>query len=76
MQSISLSLIVSSAKDRANGYIEEVLNRGKINGSCVTLSDDDYNYIKNNFSLSSDKKQSARVAFIDPSANIKVSRLF
>jgi len=49
MPSIDLSLISSSTKDRANGYIEEILKRGKIVGSYVELSDSDYNYIKNNF---------------------------
>jgi hypothetical protein len=73
---ITLSELVYAAKTKPLGFLEEALRRGVVKNECLELSDGDYEFIKNNFSLSSDKKQSARVAFIDPSANIKVSRLF
>jgi len=71
MPSIDLSLISSSTKDRANGYIEEILKRGKIVGSYVELSDSDYNYIKNNFSLSKSNKSNIGMSFISPEAKIE-----
>jgi len=53
MKAVSLSLISSVAKNRAPGFSEEIFKRGTVKGNHIELNDSDYEYIRNNFSLSS-----------------------
>lgn len=53
MRSIPLSAIYSSAKNRKPGYVEEVIKKGKVSGSSVLLSEEDFNLISRNFALNS-----------------------
>lgn len=53
MRSIPLSAIYSSAKNRKPGYVEEVIKKGKVSGSSVLLSEEDFNLISKKFALNS-----------------------
>jgi hypothetical protein len=47
---ISLFSIQANSKNRLDGYIDEVMKRGTVDGDFITLSEEDFQYIRNNFS--------------------------
>lgn len=51
MISVPLSQLSSVSKNKTHGYMEEALRRGKIVSNWLEISEDDYDYIKNNFNF-------------------------
>jgi len=50
---ISLFSIRENSKNRLDGYIEEVMKRGVVDGDFITLSEEDFQYIRKTFSKES-----------------------